>query len=43
MFPKNNENLTRYGFMASLNVDDDSDKFVLRHVKEHIKHQKWTE
>ena len=32
---KNNENLTRYGFMASLNVDDDSDKFVLRHERTH--------
>ena len=32
---KNNENLTRSGFMASLNVGDESDKFVLKHEKTH--------
>ena len=32
---KNNENLTRSGFMASLDVTNDSDKFVLRHERTH--------
>lgn len=32
---KNNENLTRSGFIASLDVTNDSDKFVLRHERTH--------